>query len=557
MPPEKDPTPDRSRPWWTGSARNWESPWDLDDALEDKAEAHALEPDRVNEDERVHRELETAMVFDEDEVEIEAGQPMAEPVSPRVLAKPQQESRVTPIIDRGTAAQPMSGLAGEEAAGEAVKADDRWKKEPEAVMGWGRMTIMALLVLALTFMAWQYLTDIKEVDDGDLRLQLPLETDGTITTPQRMEAFLESLRGINSPGLRSLEPWEWDVNDMRAMLNQNGLALDNLKDLLEDQHWSGRHVGWNGMDLGAHPNWEIAALLKQVEIAYNERRGNEAAALASAMDLAELARRLQDLYAWPSFFFRSLEIHRRCAESLAELLQRSRLPALDLAGFQEQFEACAPNDQQVRRNVLPGFYLFEKKVLLGMQSGEPFEAMPAGVVRSQQRQLFFKGNETLDLIAGSVRYLINQVGQTSASSAGLRDMWASEPVGRGLNAYLPNGKGVAFAQERLQPYLDVPARQQLAKTRHLLVVQLLAMRRFIADHHGLPGKLGDLRPMYLKDLPLDPFSGDPFQYDPLTRVIYSVGSDYVASGGRPQRPPLSDPGEPTVKIGVRTATAER
>jgi hypothetical protein len=554
MSEESDPPPEPSRPWWTGSARGWDSPWDLEDPLQEEAE-RARSP-KQPQGGRVEVPTESGSRI----VAQPVGRPMIQPIQPTRM----EEQRTESVDESAGGGQEVLPDRPEAAAGLPVVATPFQLREMPSTaqaqearpVGWGRLTVMAVLVFAFTFGAWLYVVDMNEVDDGDLRMQVPPDVTAAISAPQRLEAFLDSLKAITDPKFGGLEPWDWDVNDLRVMLDQNGLALDNLKDLLEDENWRGRHFSWHQKDLGAHPNWETAALLKQVEVAYNDKRGNESAALASAMDLAELARRLQDLYAWPSYYFRSLEIQRRCAESLAETLQRSRLPAVDLAGFQEQFEACTPSDAQVRRNVLPGFYLFEKKVLLGMQSGEPFEAMPAGMIRSQQRQLFFKSNETLDLIAGSIRYLINQVGQTSASTAGLREMWAREPVGRGLNAYAPNGLGVAFAQERLQPYLDVPARQQLAKTRHLLVVQLVAMRRFIADHRGLPSKLSDLRPSYLAELPLDPFSGEAFQYDPTTRVIYSVGSDFVASGGRPNRPPLSDPGEPTVKIGVRTATSD-
>lgn len=548
MPNPPEPPSDPSRPWWAGSARGWDSPWDLEDPLgQPEEQKPTVEELEIN---PIAAQITSREVPTQSARKVNPSAPLARGDKDGADSEQRSNDREVDAL-----ATPNPSIARYESG----KGDDRSldHRERSRPVDWGRLTVLAVLVFVLTFVAWQYLTDVNVVDDGDLRMHAPPDATVSISAPQRLEAFLESVKPLASPVLGGMEPWEWDVNDMRLMLDQNGLALDNLKDLLEDESWRGRHVSWHYKDLGSHPNWEWAALLKQVEVAYNDKRGNESAALASAMDLAEFARRLQDLYAWPSYYFQSLEIHRRCAETLAEALQHSRLPAVDLAGFQEQFEACLPSDLQLKRNVLPGFYLFEKKVLLGMQSGEPFEAMPVGVVRSQQRQLFFKSNETLDLIAGSIRYLIIQVGQTSASSAGLREMWAREPVGRGFNAYSPNGKGVAFAQERLQPYLDVPARQQLARTRHLLVLQLLAMRRFIADHKGMPSKLSDLRPHYLKELPKDPFSGDIFQYDPATRVIYSVGSDFVASGGRPNRPPLSDPGEPTVRIGVRAAASER
>jgi len=42
------------------------------------------------------------------------------------------------------------------------------------------------------------------------------------------------------------------------------------------------------------------AILKQAEAAYLMRRGEEEAAFAAAIDLAQLARSLQELDAWPS-----------------------------------------------------------------------------------------------------------------------------------------------------------------------------------------------------------------------------------------------------------------
>jgi hypothetical protein len=363
MSEESDPPPEPSRPWWTGSARGWDSPWDLEDPLQEEAE-RARSP-KQPQGGRVEVPTESGSRI----VAQPVGRPMIQPIQPTRM----EEQRTESVDESAGGGQEVLPDRPEAAAGLPVVATPFQLREMPSTaqaqearpVGWGRLTVMAVLVFAFTFGAWLYVVDMNEVDDGDLRMQVPPDVTAAISAPQRLEAFLDSLKAITDPKFGGLEPWDWDVNDLRVMLDQNGLALDNLKDLLEDENWRGRHFSWHQKDLGAHPNWETAALLKQVEVAYNDKRGNESAALASAMDLAELARRLQDLYAWPSYYFRSLEIQRRCAESLAETLQRSRLPAVDLAGFQEQFEACTPSDAQVRRNVLPGFYLFEKEGAAG------------------------------------------------------------------------------------------------------------------------------------------------------------------------------------------------
>jgi hypothetical protein len=422
---------------------------------------------------------------------------------------------------------------------------------------WGSLVWMALAVLGLTFSAWLYVTDAPEPEDKDLRLAAGPELPGSIQAPTRLQVFLASLSPLPTPEWKTQAPWLWSAEGTAQWLAANSQALDNLKDLLEEADWHGRHASWHLTDLGAHPNWMTVALLKQAEAAHLMRQGQEEAAFAAALDLAELARRLQDIQAWPSFYFRSQEIHLRAVQSLAALLEATRLSADALAPFQEQFAACAPLDQHLRQNVLPGFYWFEKKVLLGQASGEPVSLMPGGQPRARPKQLFFKTQETLGLLAGTMRFLVAQIGQTSVSSGDIRETWRGVPGTRGLALYAPNGRGAVYAGERVESYLQVPAMHQLARTRHLLVELLFAMRRFVAQEHGLPQTLSALTPRFLERMPLDPYSGESFLYDPLQGVIHSVGNDVMTQGSRAEPPSLVDPTEPAVRIGVKKATAIR
>ena len=422
---------------------------------------------------------------------------------------------------------------------------------------WGSLVWMALAVLALTFAAWMYVTDTPEPEDEDLRMAAATGLPASIQAPARLEVFLASLSPLPVPEWKTQPPWLWNNEGTAQWLAANSQALDNLKDLLEEADWHGRHGSWYLTDLGGHPNWMTAALLKQAEAAQLMRQGQEEAAFVAALDLAELARRLQDIQAWPSFYFRSQEIHLRAVQSLAALLEATRLSSEALAPFQEQFAACAPLDQHVRQNVLPGFYLFEKKVLLGKASGEPTETLTGLQQRPRPKQLFFKTQETLGLLAGAMRFLVAQIGQTSVSSGDIRETWRGVPGSRGLAMYAPNGRGAIYAGERVEPYLQVPALHQLARTRHLLVELLFAMRRFVAQEHGLPQTLSALTPRFLERMPLDPYSGESFLYDPLQGVIHSVGSDVVSQGARPDQASLVDPAEPAVRIGVKKATAVR
>jgi hypothetical protein len=422
---------------------------------------------------------------------------------------------------------------------------------------WSFAAVFGTVVLLLTYLSWLYLSDLHHLEDDDLRLPPPSELPATIHAPQRLRAFLNSLDPDLPMDLLNQSTWEWSTADLASFLLKNARALDNLKDLLEepDLQWHPRHPAWYEQDLGAHNAWKPALVLKQAEITYNKRNQAESAAFNAALDLAELSRRLRDVLVWPNLQVQALEIHRRCMESLAILLQNTTLSSDLLAQYQRDLDVCEPDDAFMSDSLFPAIYLHEKRLLRGPLPGEPAEMYPASAAVGNPKGLFFRTNKTLDLIANRIRYLSREVGKVSASSAALKDIWQDRPQQSRFGQLKPNGLGIVYAEERTDQYLNLPARQQLARTRHLLIRQLLAVRRFIATNKGLPETLKDLIPNYLPRLPMDPFSGKPFLYDLKSGLIYSVGSDMQSAGGEGRRAPLSDPGEPTVFIGVRPAQA--
>ena len=66
----------------------------------------------------------------------------------------------------------------------------------------------------------------------------------------------------------------------------------------------------------------------------------------------------------------------------------------------------------------------------------------------------------------------------------------------------------------------------------------------------MPTGLSELKPSYLMEVPSDVFSGEHLCYDAIKGLIFSVGYDFRDEGGRVTQPPLLDPAEPTVEIGI-------
>jgi len=61
---------------------------------------------------------------------------------------------------------------------------------------------------------------------------------------------------------------------------------------------------------------------------------------------------------------------------------------------------------------------------------------------------------------------------------------------------------------------------------------IVACNRYERDNGALPASLELLIPQYIASVPVDPYDGQPFRYDPARAIVYSVGEDGKDDGGK-------------------------
>jgi hypothetical protein len=428
------------------------------------------------------------------------------------------------------------------------------RRRPEPSSSWGSAIILCLGMLGVVMLAWIYLTDVQLGSDEDLRLQTQVDQAPKIAAPERLQTFLNSIMKIENIDLARQPVWDWDpvLLDSFVKANSSNNAFDNLLDLLEDFDWHPHHAAWHSEDLGEHPSWPHVRILLQARATFLLRHGDEAAAFAAAIDIAEMSRRMQEFWAWPSFMQRSQEIHMAAVQTMAELLKKTLLSSATLRKYQDEFTQCEPSDA-ILQDAFRGFYIHEKSLLFGEKAGVPLDTLPHGITQERPARLFFKKNETLSLFADVFRQLRNEIVMPPFATLGPLSQTFSYTRQRRSFSFQPNGSGEAYFAERIQPYIEMPTRHTLAKARHHLIVCLFAARRFIADQQRLPAGLSELKPSYLMEVPSDVFSGEFLHYDALQGLIYSVGNNFQDDGGKVTQPPLIDASEPTVEIGIKVA----
>ncbi len=410
---------------------------------------------------------------------------------------------------------------------------------------------MAMLVFV--FVAWVYLDDPAHGSDEDLLLKRPVDQSLKVQTPEKLRRFLDSIVPFENTTLYGKPPWLWDTPTLSRIVQSNGAALDNLRDLLEDADWHSAHAIWHTADPCSDPRWFQALRLKQAEAAYLSRRMQEEEAFTAAIDLAELGWRLEQIWAWPSCYERSLEAQTFATQTLADLLRQTKLPEATLRQYQRQFSVCQPTAEILER-AMNAFYAHEKKLILGLQSGELADTMPGGVQLKRPGRLFFKPNETLQLFAKAFRQLKEEVQAPLAhtSEVRLKEVFNAE------SKHQPNSAGSTYFIRHVEPYTRMPLLLGQARTQGNLIIALFAIRRCMAERKTLPGTLDQLRTFnYLLDVPLDPYTGAALQYSVARGLIWSVGNDLRSSNGAFTEPPMNDATEPTVEIGIAVAAVAK
>ena len=58
-----------------------------------------------------------------------------------------------------------------------------------------------------------------------------------------------------------------------------------------------------------------------------------------------------------------------------------------------------------------------------------------------------------------------------------------------------------------------------------------ALKLYHQQHGELPDTLVALVPEYIREVPMDPFDGEPLRYSKAKAILYSVGNDFVDEGG--------------------------
>ena len=409
------------------------------------------------------------------------------------------------------------------------------------------LLVLSLAVFSFTVVAWVYVRDQALPWDTDLQSAPAIASNVVPQAPARLRLALDAARPSDAADLALRSPWQWDTPALARLVAANAPAFDNIKDLLGEDDWQPRHPAWKALDLGSHERWQTLGMAKEAAVAYYSRRGQDESAMQAGMELAAMAKRLQSIDAWPSYYNRGVEWHERACKAIAGLLRQTSLDARSLVVMQAEFERHSPSEAMLKER-LTGFYEFERRLIVGPRRDDPWDQPAASLTADHTNRLFFKPNQTLSLFASSMRELKDHVSKAPSTTSGQLTRRIGPPGRPAGFPGGPNRSGLRYANDRIWRYAGLIEHFGLQRARHALVLTLFGVRRFTIDHGAPPHRLDELVPDYFTTLPADPYTGEPLRYDPARGLLYSVGMNFKSTGGHANDEPLSDNNEPTVMI---------
>ena len=366
--------------------------------------------------------------------------------------------------------------------------------------------------------------------------------------------------------------WYPELAEKLLRKNEETLRLFDETSRLPKLQWRAGTRGSN-RDFSSYHMRRLVNLVCVRAFAF-ERQGDVERAFENGMYVVRLGRKIgKNSDDWLRSGASAIES--RGMQVLRALLRRQRTYACELKGYSEELLAgvVGPGDvtAMVRRDYAASLEfvrefeaaaaeldpdsMYAAMQAAATQLGAATQRSVSSIVARRvpaawRHRVFFLPNATNLLLAKRARGEIRNAGRPVKEWEAVESMpHAWDGLGGWLR-FLPIRNGIgkfAFGRTSRSGWkTGVPLRVEA-----LLLGTWIAVECQRAQQGQLPASLEELVPRHLAAVPLDPYDGEPLRYSHETGVLYSVGEDFIDSGGstRPDwRYTVWDASEPTLRV---------
>jgi len=265
--------------------------------------------------------------------------------------------------------------------------------------------------------------------------------------------------------------------------------------------------------------------------------GEQARALSDALDLALLGRKLMDSGGITYLYLEASDLHYYGLETFIDLIGEATGPSAELRPFGARIDVLYDDGSGLAAALRAEYPLLVTELEgFAAASFENTEDMPdlmraLAEAAARQSANVYQINRMKTELTESLRPLIADA-HLSLNAMRL-DALQEEGFGirDGLSAVSPAGLSrlmvqsmLPFLRDSIEAKCDMNTLTSVARAK-------LALKIHHLEHGAIPQSLDELIPELLTAVPLDDFDGQAIRYDAQRQLLYSVGLDFVDTGG--------------------------
>jgi hypothetical protein len=376
--------------------------------------------------------------------------------------------------------------------------------------------------------------DIAPINDSDLSLPKVSLTDEQNAYPDLMAAGKALDTTYDTQQLRDIVAGaNWDAQFAAQAIASNTPALTSLasaaqKPSFQDPTAADPSTVSVSTILTSLSPWRTLIRFNSLAALYLAHTGKSTQAIQTAMQGVDVAQKVESSQNFLIGWLVAVSMKTQSLQTLQNIIASTTVNTKDLKALAANLKPYT-NDASGLVKADKINYYEQKSTIEYLVHGDTSDAGASGQALAISSQIdrtnfYFHPNQSISFLAGDVRQRIASA-QAPCNALTESEPTKTLPSNLWLLYVTPNAIGKVI-HDITAVSLDSTKIKACQENVLLGATQLMAgIKAYQQDNKKLPATLNELMPTYLADMPLDPFSGQAFQYDPNKKTISSVGQD--------------------------------
>jgi hypothetical protein len=330
----------------------------------------------------------------------------------------------------------------------------------------------------------------------------------------------------------------FDLEFLESLLKKHSATLERFDRYAAMHDWrNDTPPGEVLTDLSYLEIWLRCSNLKRAEALRHAAQGNSLAAFDSVFVMLDFVDRLQAAEGPLLDAVAANGIASRGHYGMIDLLDHHRFESEELERTAKRLEAMRSSPSHFGK-VLRVEHRSVSEQLSGFSRYRG--QVPLGIIETPSwipRRLVFKVNRTREMYANQMRAAVRSVDRDFQTfEREVRSATSSDRFTQWSQALSGNALGNELLSIFHGGLIEVTKTDFERRTSLSLLQLRVAFERYRLRNGQWPGELDALVPNYLDEIPKDWMDGNRLRYNPEKRRIYSVGVDWIDSGGETGKP---------------------